>query len=156
MRSVFLLTAFASTALFAAEPSPEALKLKARAALALVAPSRDCGNCQHDEDAARTESLRERKPLVLIVGPCAGRGRIAIEAGGIACLVSNYSRDGKPATESRLVVLKPLVNEFEPVASLAPDASDADVKAAVEKAKRPWAVYKWVCRDGKCSLEEVK
>jgi hypothetical protein len=128
----FLLLAVAILAapLFASDPSP-ALKLRATAALALSAPSLDCGECLFDEAEARARSLKEHKPLVILVGECKGRGKLVLSAGGIPCIVSDYDRDGKPASTPRIVILKPGETDFTIDATLADKASEDEIRKAV-------------------------
>jgi len=158
----------------------ESLRLKAAAALALTAPSLDCGECIFDEDEARGRALREHKPLVLIVGNCSGRGKQVFDAGGVACIVTNYSRDGRPADESRIIVLKPSGADFDISARLPSTATADDIRKAVGEAtpeppkKMPatavvdWDIhadakptvtptkrYRQVCVGGVCRLEEI-
>ncbi len=80
---------------------------KVRVALALAATAR-CGVCESDEADARAEALRDKKPLVLFVGPhCQRCGDDVRDAGGVPCVVERYEGDGQAANLRRAVILQP-------------------------------------------------
>lgn len=128
MRTMMILLMFSMPAAFAAEN--DALALRVKVALALSqSQAAACGECVFDEAEARAEAMQHRKPLVLLVGGCDGRGKVAVSAGAVACIVRQY--DG--STEARIVVLEPMTDKdgWYITAKLKPTATDDELRKAI-------------------------
>ena len=95
-----------------------------------------CGKCRTDLDACRAESLATGKPLVLFVGGCDGRASDGAGTASIPCRVPQYTGDGRPGAEKRIVILGPTVGEAKLTIwqTLPGGAPAGDVAAAVRLA----------------------
>jgi hypothetical protein len=176
-----ILFAVVATNLNAAPPADDALTLKVRVALALSQSHVGaCGECVFDEPEARSEAMAANKPLVLLVGGCDGRGKVAVASGATACVVKEYDHK----TTARMVLLTPKADKSGWLISgeLPATATDAELRKAVADAtpavpaKMPslnWDIqaddkpavvptveakvkrYRQVCVGGVCRLEEI-
>lgn len=160
----------------AAPPTDDDLSLRVKVALSLSqSQATACGECVFDEADARAEAMSHNKPLVLLVGNCDGRGKVATSAGAVACVVRSYDGDAT----ARMVILQPKGGEWYIPAKLPATATDDELRKAVvdaipEKPKAmpgelDWNVkaeevkpavtpakrYRQVCVNGVCHLEEI-
>lgn len=161
--------------------SADDLTLKVKVALALSqSQATACGECVFDEPEARAEAMRSHKPLVLLVGGCDGRGKVAVSSGAVACVVKEYDHK----TDPRLILLTPKGKEWLISGELPANVTDAELRKAIAEAtpappktmpaKLDWDIqatvdtpapavvpaekvkrYRQVCRNGVCVLEEI-
>jgi hypothetical protein len=132
-----------------AEETPEERARRVRVAIAVSSsapaaaestPELGCGRCTDDLEEARRVSRETGKPIVLFVSVAGCEGRAAtLPAGVLAAKTATYDRDGKPATQPRVVVLLPAYRDWSPVITIAatlPGNSSADsINAAVLETK---------------------
>jgi hypothetical protein len=108
---------------------------RVRVALALSA---GCGACLFDEAESRAKALKANKPLVLFVGEsCARFGKVAREAGAVACVVKGYYQTGYAETAPRAVVLMPTGGRTFGILSTLVDPTAEQLRAAVRTATPP-------------------
>lgn len=112
---------------------PDAAR-RVKVALALAADGQ-CGKCRTDLVQSRADALATGKPLVIFVGRgCDGLAHDV--AGAVAVKVASYDRDGKPPTESRVVVVSTKGGEPVIEGTLPASASPVEVRAAVVRATK--------------------
>lgn len=170
IRLLLLLIVFAAFASLGNASDPVCL---ARAALALTGPTEpdfraraalvlsggECGHCV-PEDVGREKALSARSPLVLFVGGCDGVGKGLLDSGAVLARSEGYTRDGRPATESRAVVLLPDGADFRVAAVIPAPVTAAKVAEVIRPVPPPSPMpgpgVRWVmpsapsCVNGQC------